>query len=201
MGDFFNSPKEQTAGSLAELAMKGRLPQGMENALNSQIWSARAGIERGASRQIANSSADLMSQAASQGVGPGTALASILGKNNALIADRTSGALADVSANAMNTEFGTLAQLLQLGVNNMKSSTGFGDLMAGLSTAANIAAGVTTMGGSQGLGWWGPKSPLTKTTDSGAITLPTQKMLPPGRKDGFDFSKVPKPTTMLDWQP
>jgi hypothetical protein len=195
MGNFFNSPKEDTAGTLADLAMGGRLPQGWENKINSSAKLAKTGVESNAARTMATNTADLLSQSASMGLGTGTT--SAIGKNNAQIAERTSESLSNIDIAALQQTLNSLGQVLNLGVGNMKNTTGFGDLLAGLSTVTNVAGGVVGMGGSQGLGWWGAQKPNAKVTPgvtaTGGVALPVKK------KSDFDFTKTKAEPTMLDW--
>lgn len=186
MGNFFTSPKEEMAGTLTDLAMNGRLPKGWQSLIDESNATAKSGIVGEGRSTMATSAADTLSQAASMGLTSG--VPSIIGANNAKIASGVGKDLGAVDVASMQQKLGSLGQLLQMGFGSMDNTSGFGDLMAGLTSVANIGAGIVGMGGRNGLGWWGGGS--TPDNQKTGAVLPTEVNTKPTGGGKLGLTKI-----------
>ena len=149
MGSFFTSPQEQGATSLFDMAMGGQSP--WDSLINQQAGLAKTGIDQNASRAIGQGSQDIFSQLASMGVAGGSGQVDIAGKQAAGIRSNAIGQKSQVDQNALNAQIQSIMQNMQTGLSGMSTSSSGGDLLAGLTSLANIFSGGLVGLGTQGL--------------------------------------------------
>jgi len=168
MGNFLTSTKEAAASSLYDMSMSGKMPQGWANILQQSGDLAKTNVMRQGAETNATTTADTISQVASMGGAPTGATADILGRNKAKVGGKTQEMITGIDTEMLNKKMGILDMLLGAGFANLKTSSPFADVLAGLSTAATIGAGTLTGLGPQGLGLIGKARPpvdLNKLSD------------------------------------
>jgi len=139
VGDFFNSPRERAAESLYENAIAGR-PIG-ESFLRSEAAISKQKLRQQTSGHVAGISGDIMSRLASIGVSPGSSTEAVISKSTSPILAGEQIAESGIDENLMRMLTQSLLQELQLGFSGLSSSSTFGNILAGLQTAGNIASG------------------------------------------------------------
>ena len=161
MADFFTSPQEKASQDLFAQAQSGRSPYDMmiENERQLALNTGKTLIGQQTSQAQAGIAGDTLSQAASAGVGYGSGVADLVGKQSAKVGESGQIAMgkltADVNSQASQQKLQALMDTLHLGLGGLSKSSSFGDILAGLETFANIGTGVLTGGASAGL--WGSK--------------------------------------------
>ena len=154
MGSFFTSPQERGATTLFDSAMGGTSP--WDSLINQKAGLAKTGIDQSASQAVGQGSQDIFSQLASMGVAPGSGQVDIAGKQAAGIRSNAIGQKSQVDQAALNTQMQSIMQSLGVGMQGLSTSSSGGDMLAGLTTLANIFAGVGVGGSkSKGMGFWG----------------------------------------------
>jgi hypothetical protein len=151
MGNFFSSPQSKAYQSLYDAAMNGK-PVG--SVLFQDIFNKGVNTIHGTTSQRTGTMAgDIMSRLSSTGV-PGTAEEGTISKATQPILANEVSAISSLSASESAQIMNTLMQQLSIGLSGLSSSSTFGDIFSGLTTAANIGQGIATMGGQNGFGWW-----------------------------------------------
>lgn len=142
MGNFFTSPQERKANSMWDAASSGK-PLGsqfLEPIYNETVRN----IEGQTSQRIAGIGGDILSRSASMGVSPGsnTEAMTTMAKEPLLANEQSAISQAGIAKQQAMVQM--LMQQLFAGYSGSSSSSTFGDIMGGLSTAAQIFAGVGT---------------------------------------------------------
>lgn len=158
MGDFFKSPHERASSNLYEMAMRGDVIG--SNLLRQSSASARNAVGITTANRASGVAGDIMSQFASMGVTPGSAnVTAVTDKALTPLYAGEQSAHAQISGQEIQGLLQLLMGQLSTGLAGLSTTSTFGDIMAGLTTAANVGAGVATGGGA--LGWWGKTPPKT----------------------------------------
>jgi hypothetical protein len=131
------------------MAMGGSSP--WESLINQKAGMAKTSVEQGASKDIATSTSDIFSQLNSMGVAGGSGGIDIANKNATGIRSNAAQSKAQIDQAAISTSIDSIMKSLGLGMQGLSDSSSGGDLLAGLTSLANIFSGGLVGLGTQGL--------------------------------------------------
>ena len=160
MGQFFTSPQEAGATSLFDMAMGGKTP--WDSLINEKAGMAKTQVGQQASSAIGQGGQDIFSQLASMGVAPGSGQTDIANKNATGIRSGAINTNANIDMAALGDQLQYLFGMMQTGLGGMSTSSSFGDILAALTSGANIFSG-----GAKGLSLLGNGLGGNRGTDEG----------------------------------
>lgn len=139
MGNFLTSPQEAGATSLFNMAMGGQTP--WDALINEKAGMAKTQVEQGASSAIGQGSQDIMSQLASLGIAPGSGQTDLTQKMATGVRSGAINTKANIDTAALGDQLQSLFGALQTGFGGLSTSSTLGDILAALTSGANIFGG------------------------------------------------------------